>query len=281
MKRTEKPSGASIGKEPPLQTIPGTFSCFKEISVQQQWPGDEQGAHTARYALPLSHKHLCFHPSSWAEEGGCFGVPEAGKQPQHQPFPQPIETSPLEPFHQLAQGVDEASGAPDTMELRKKRQRNLVCDVPTRSHYQLHYLEHIRYAQVKGTTHRQRLLLREGNALLQEPLRSRSGLSKERRLLCPAPLWGALEHTEEVGAEGCAGGTPRINRLQKDVCVHAPAPQGLWAVAPADPQERSGYVPSQPAALPALAAPEPSFGSSRCWEQRVLPCAAAFCATRS
>lgn len=36
------------------------------------------------------------------------------------------------------------------MELRKKRRRNSVCDVPTRSRYQLHYLERVWYAQVKG-----------------------------------------------------------------------------------------------------------------------------------
>lgn len=70
--------------------------------------------------LSLSHKHLCFYLSSWAEERGYFGMPEVGKQPQHQPAPKPIEASPLEAFHQLSQGVDEAPGAPDTMELRKK-----------------------------------------------------------------------------------------------------------------------------------------------------------------
>lgn len=219
----------------------------------------------ARCSLPLNHKHLCFHASSWAEEGGCFGVPEAGKQPQHQPAPQPIETSPLEPFHQLAQGVDEAPGAPDTMELRKKRQRNLVCDVPTRSHYQLHYLECVRYAQVKRTTHWQRLLPREGNALLQEPLRSESGRSGERRLLHPAPLRWALEHTGEVGAEGCAGGTLRINRLQKDMRVHAPALQGPWAVAPADPWQRSGCLPCSASNSLHLSCPSPIL-----WAQPLL-----------
>lgn len=47
-------------------------------------------------------------------------MPEVGKQPQHQPAPEPIEANPLEAFHQLSQGVDGAPGAPDTMELRKK-----------------------------------------------------------------------------------------------------------------------------------------------------------------
>lgn len=60
---------------------------------------------------------------SWghcADECGYFGVPEVGEQPQHQPAPEPIEANPLEAFHQLSQGVDEAPGALDTMELRKK-----------------------------------------------------------------------------------------------------------------------------------------------------------------
>jgi len=74
----------------------------------------------ACYALHLNHKHLCFYLSSWAKEHGYFGIPEIGKQPQHQPAPKPIETSLLEAFHELLQGVDEAPGAPDTMEIRKK-----------------------------------------------------------------------------------------------------------------------------------------------------------------
>lgn len=118
VKRREKLSGASIEMSPSSNS--GTFPYFREVPVPQRSSGDEQGAGTARYALPLSHKHLCFHLSSWAEERGYFGVPEAGKQPQHQPAPKPIGTSPLAAFHQLAQGVDEAPGAPDTMELRKK-----------------------------------------------------------------------------------------------------------------------------------------------------------------
>jgi len=120
VRRRENLSGASTEKEPLVQTLSGTFLCFREVPVRQQQPGAEQGPGMAPSTLPLSHKRLCLHPSGWAEEHGYFGVPEVGEQPQHQPAPKPIEASPLEAFHQLLQGVDEAPGAPDTMELRKK-----------------------------------------------------------------------------------------------------------------------------------------------------------------
>lgn len=171
-KRREKLSGACIENEPPLQTLSGTSLYFREVPARQRPSGDEQGAGTARYSLPLSRKHLCFYLSSWAEERGCFGVPGVGKQPQHQPAPKPIEAIPLEAFHQLSQGVDEAPGAPDTMELRKKkRERNSACDVPTRSRYQLHYLKRVWYVQVKGTTYWELPLQPEGSAVLRGLLR--------------------------------------------------------------------------------------------------------------
>lgn len=51
VKRREKPSGASIENEPPLQTLSGTLPYFREVPVQQQRPGDEQGAGMAQYTI--------------------------------------------------------------------------------------------------------------------------------------------------------------------------------------------------------------------------------------
>lgn len=93
------------------------------------------------------------------------------------------------------QGVDEAPGTPDTMELRKKRRRNLVRDVPTRSHYQPHYLERVWYARVKGTTCWQLPLQQEGSTvpwgwLGRERGRGRA-VMKQQQWLRPAPSWSA------------------------------------------------------------------------------------------
>lgn len=101
-----------------------------------------------------------------------------------------------------------------------------MCNVPTRSHYQLHYLERVWYAQVKGTTYWQLLLQREGNALPQGLLwrweRTRRG---NEAALASSSALGSETHAGEVGTEGPAGGTEMINRLQKETHVCALARQ--------------------------------------------------------
>lgn len=81
------------------------------------------------------------------------------------------------------------------MELRKKRRRNLVCDVPTRSHYQPHYLERVWYARVKGTTRWQLPLQQEGSTVPRGRLGRERGrgraVMKQQQWLWPAPSWSA------------------------------------------------------------------------------------------
>lgn len=276
VQRREKLSGASVENKSPLQPPCGTLRCFGEVPVQQQCSGGEQGAGMAQYTLPLGHEQLGFYLSSWAEEHGYFGVPEVGKQPQHQPAPKPIEASPLEAFHQLLQGVDEAPGAPDTMELRKKRQRNLACGVPTRSRYQLHYLERVWYAQVKGTTYWQPPLQREGKALLQGLLR-RWERARPGNEDAPASSAAPASETRMVprGPAGTTGG------LQKG------------SVAPLRPSsDRGWWHQGSTMAAPRWVAPrlgcpgqvlrERTRGlRPHRWAQRVLPHGAASHATRS
>lgn len=123
-------------------------------------------------------------------------MPEVGKQPQRQPAPKPIEAGPPEAFHQLSQGVDEAPGAPDTMELRKKG-KGIRCAMfqhdPTISST---------ISNVYGM-HRSRERLTgnccsSGKAMLsrRDCCGGGRGRAGEMRLLWPAPLRWDLKHTQ-------------------------------------------------------------------------------------
>lgn len=96
-----------------------------------------------------------------------------------------------------------------------------MCDVPTRSRYQLHYLERVWYAQVKGTTCWQLLLQREGNALLQGLLRRWERTQRGNEVALATSATSGSEAHGEVVAEGPAGGTELINRLQKEKHLRA------------------------------------------------------------
>lgn len=172
-----------------------------------------------------SHKYLSLHPGGWAEEHGYFGMPEVGKQPQHQPAPRPIEASPLEAFHQLSQGVDEAPGAPDTMELRKKKGKGIRCvmfqhDPAISSTISNVYGMHRSRERLTGNC------CSSGKATLSSR-RSGRGCTGEMGLLWPAPLHLDPNQAGEVGTEGPAGGTEIVNRLQEEIHVRTITSSGL------------------------------------------------------
>lgn len=95
--------------------------------------------------------------------------------------------------------------------------------VPTRSHYQPHYLERVWYAQVKGTTCWQPPLQREGSAVPRGRLGSERGrghaAARQQQRLWPAPSrsarsparhWHGGEHPPASRAtSSTAGGDPR------------------------------------------------------------------------
>lgn len=125
--------------------------------------------------------------------------------------------------------------------------------VPTRSHYQPHYLERVWYAQVKGTTCWQPPLQREGSAVPRGRLGSERGrgraAARQQQRLWPAPSrsarsparhWHGGGHPPASRAtSSTAGGDPRSS-------VKSPLPIGCTCKAargPRCPGTFSGWLP--------------------------------------
>lgn len=106
VKRKETLSGASIANKPPLQTPPAFYG-----DVQQWRPGDGQGWLSTPHPS-ATNSIVCV----WG--AGQKSVAALARQGQES---SPSRASqPAAGFPQPSQGVEEAPGAPDTMELRRK-----------------------------------------------------------------------------------------------------------------------------------------------------------------